>query len=72
MCKIPKLFELMEERNIKSAKLSADTNISTGNISDWRNGRSSPSSEKLIVLAKYFDVSADYMLGLDDIPNRKY
>lgn len=67
MCKIPKLFELMKERNIKPAKLAAATNTSTGNISDWRSGRSSPSSEKLITLANFFNVSADYLLGLNSL-----
>lgn len=63
MSKIPKLFELMEQRGITAKKLSTDTNISTGNISDWKSGRSKPSSDKLKLLADYFDVSTDYLLG---------
>lgn len=62
MSKIPKLFELMNERNINTEKLSADTGISTENISDWKSGRSKPSIEKLKILAEYFNVSTDYLL----------
>lgn len=63
MTKIPKLFELMIEKNITSAKLSADTGISAGNISDWKSGRSKPSPEKLLILSEYFEVTTDYLLG---------
>lgn len=65
MTKIPKLFEIMQERGITPAKLSADTGISAGNISDWKSGRSKPSSERLAVLSKYLNVSTDYLLDND-------
>lgn len=63
MTKIPMLFQLMDERKINAKALSDATGISTGNISDWKNGRSKPSTEKLSVLASYFDVSTDFLLG---------
>lgn len=62
-CKIPVLFELLKERGITAKKLSEDTGISTGNISEWKSGRVSPSAKKLQVLAEYFGVSTDYLLG---------
>lgn len=63
MNKIFRLFDLMVEKNINAKKISDDTGISTGNISDWKSGRSKPSIEKLELLADYFDVSVDYLLG---------
>ena len=63
--KIPVLFELLSQRGITAKKLSEDTGISTGNISDWKSGRAKPSSEKLSILADYFNVSTDYLLGND-------
>ena len=63
MTKIPKLFELMQERGISPAKLSSGTGISAGNISDWKSGRSKPSAAKLAILSKYFGVTTDYLLG---------
>lgn len=68
MCKIPRLFELISERKITAKKLSEVTNVSTGNISDWKSGRSTPSSEKIILLAQFFNVSTDYLLGLTEEP----
>lgn len=71
MCKIPRLFKLIDERNITAKKLSEVINVSTGNISDWKSGRSTPSSEKIVLIAKYFNVSTDYLLGLtEDIQNQ--
>ena len=70
MCKIPRLFEIMKEKDIKANKLSEIIKVSTGNISDWKSGRSTPSSEKLILLAQFFNVTTDYLLGLDEEPNK--
>lgn len=64
-CKIPVLFELLKERGITAKKLSDDTGISTGNISEWKSGRVSPSAKKLQVLSEYFGVSTDYLLGTE-------
>lgn len=46
-------------------KLSHETGISTGNISDWfnPNRKSQPSAEALIKIADYFGCSIDYILG---------
>lgn len=72
MTKIPILFKIMGERKISAKKLSDDTGISTGNISDWKSGRSMPSGAKLQILSKYFDVSTDYLLGREEQPKVSY
>ena len=35
-------------------------------ITDYKNGKSVPSLDTLYLLCKYLDVSADYLLGLED------
>lgn len=62
------LFKLIISRGITAKALSDATGISTGNISDWKSGRSSPTVPKLIQLATFFNVSTDYLLGLSDDP----
>lgn len=59
------LFQRIKDCKITAKKLSEDTGISTGNISDWKNGRSMPSASKLDILANYLDCSVDYLLGRD-------
>lgn len=40
-------------------------------ISDWTNGNVQPNAESIFLLAKYFGVSSDFLLGLeDDFGNR--
>lgn len=62
-CKIPNLFKLLKDRGITQSQLSRATGISTGNIGDWKSGKSKPSADKLQILAEYFGVSTDYLLG---------
>lgn len=66
MLKISNLLKILEERGISAKKLSDDTGISTGNISDWKSGRCLPSISALITIADYFDVSLDYLVGRTD------
>ena len=37
-------------------------------VSNWENGNIQPSIEMLIRLANLFNVTTDYLLGLDNIP----
>lgn len=63
--KIPKLFELMAERRLRAKDICDATGITQGSITDWKSGRSVPSSDKLIVLANYLDVPVEYIMGTD-------
>nr|DAM62670.1 MAG TPA: Repressor protein CI [Caudoviricetes sp.] len=56
-----------EIKNVGAAKFYKDTGTSSGNVSDWRSGRSYPGAEKLISCAEYFDCSVDYLLGRTQI-----
>ncbi len=48
-------------------------NISEGNISNWKKGINLPSIEILYKLCIILNVSADYLLGLeDDFGNKTY
>ena len=43
--------------------------IDPANITNWKTGKNVPSIETLFELCKLLKVSADYLLGLDDILN---
>lgn len=58
------IFEkLLRERGVSAYKVAKATGISTGSLSDWKKGRSSPKADKLQKIADYFGVSVDYLLG---------
>ena len=64
-------IDLMKERNVIPVKISKETGISSGLISDYRSGRSVPATENLIKIADFFNVTTDYLLGRT-IDNVKY
>ena len=61
-----RLKELRIEKGIGQVELARDLNVSKGIISLWENGLREPKLSNLIALAKYFDVSIDYLAGLED------
>ena len=62
-----KITELLQENGMTQADLARGTGISTGLISQWKNRAQKPSADKLRLVADYFNVSLDYLLGKTDI-----
>lgn len=56
-----RIFDLIYKRKINAKTLSLATGISTGNISDWKNGKVNPSYGAIVKIAKYFNVSPEYL-----------
>lgn len=48
--------KLLEETNKTTSQVSRDTGIAENIFSYWKSGRSKPKVDKLLILAKYFDV----------------
>lgn len=63
-----KLRELRKKRKISQVKLSMDLNMSQNTISRYETGERQPGITELILLADYFDVSIDYLVGRTDNP----
>ena len=61
-----RIKELCQAKGITVAKLESDLGFSNSTIRKWDNNVS-PSIDKIIKIAKYFGVSADYILGITDI-----
>ena len=55
---------LRKEKGLSQTELAKAIGVEQGVISKWELDRSSPDKKYTIALAKYFDVSADYILGL--------
>jgi repressor LexA len=59
-----KIFEQLLKMNKTTVyRVSKDTGIAASTLSDWKNGRSTPKTEKIRLIADYFGVSLEYMLG---------
>lgn len=63
------LRELREKKGVSQAVLAHDLGISKSTIGLYETGDTLPDARTLHDLAVYFDVSADYLLGLSKIPS---
>ena len=61
-----RLEELLKERNMTAYKLSKETGILTATLSSWKKGTYVPKGDKLQVIASYFGVTVDWLLGKTD------
>ena len=58
------LKELRMEKKLGQVELANAIGVSKGVISLWENGLREPNMYSLILLAKYFGVSIDELVGL--------
>ena len=58
-----RLKELRKADALTQKDLAEILHTTNSSVCDWERGRAEPS---LVMLSKYFEVSVDYMLGLED------
>ena len=61
-----RLKELRKHADLSQKRLAEILQTTNSTVCDWERGRCQPSLETLVELAKLFEVSADYLLGLED------
>lgn len=57
-----KLKTLRKQKGLTQTKFAKDFNIATGTIGMWETGKRQPDYNTLVKIAKYFDVSINYLL----------
>ena len=60
-----RLKELRKEKDIPQEVLAKELGVGNGTISLWENGKREPKLSSLMLLARYFEVSIDYLVGLE-------
>ncbi|WP_454189980.1 helix-turn-helix domain-containing protein [Paenibacillus sp. Marseille-Q7038] len=62
-----RIEHLIMKKGMTKKAFCEELKISTGNLGDWKRGKSTPSTTKLIEIATFFQVSLDWiMLGKFD------
>ncbi|AJW76954.1 XRE family transcriptional regulator [Marinitoga sp. 1197] len=69
MCFSERLKQLREEKGISQRQLARDLNFSSAAVSLYEAGQREPTLTALEKLAKYFNVSLDYLTGLSNKNN---
>ena len=65
------LKDLRRQKHVTQIQLAESIGVSPGNGGDWESGKSRPNYGALIALSKFFEVSADVLLGIDYSNDRK-
>lgn len=60
---------LREEKHLKQEELAKDLSVAPSTIGMYETNKRQPNNDLIIRLAKYFNVSTDYLLGKSDIRN---
>ena len=61
-----RLKELRIEKGLSIQGLSKATKIGVASICRWENQQADVKGTQLIILARFFGVSIDYLMGLED------
>lgn len=61
-----RLKELRKEKNIGQIELAKNIGVGKSIISLWENDKCEPTLSKLIAIALFFNVSIDYLAGLEE------
>ena len=63
-----RICELRAHLGWSQVELSRRLRVSKQTVSNWENDNIQPSIEMLVRLSKFFGVTTDYLLGLEDVP----
>lgn len=63
---VARLTELLDSCGKSQNQVSEELGISKQKLSKWKTGYNEPSIDEIIVLAHYFNVSCDYLLGAEE------
>ncbi len=61
-----RIKELRTENNFTQKQLVQKLQTTNSAVCDWEKGRTAPDLQMLTNIALLFDVSVDYLLGLED------
>ena len=60
---------IRKQNDVSQLKLANAIGVSRSTVAMWETEKSQPDNDALIALAKYFNCTTDYLLGITDEPN---
>ena len=64
-----KIVNLRKKRNLSQEQLAAELGVSRQTVSKWELGTAIPDTVHIIALSRLFDVTTDYLLTDNPLPN---
>ena len=68
---LPRIRDLREDHDKKQLELASYLHVRPNTYSDYERGKINIQIDTLIKIAEFYNVSLDYLVGRDDVPNRK-
>lgn len=60
------LKDFIEENYLSRTEFAAKINVKPSQVTEWLKGKAKPGYDSLKAMAKAFNISADYFLGITD------
>jgi len=64
-----RIFDLLKAQGKTQKELAAVLGIDPSSVAGWKRDNTNPKAEYLPLIAKFLNVSGDYLLGLSDSYN---
>ena len=61
-----RLKELRAEKGLSQMQLAKELNLSQSAVAKWELGKTEPTASAIIAIAKYFNETTDFILGLEN------
>ena len=62
-----RIRDLREDQDLRQVDVAEAIGIDQRSLSNYETGKNNPDSETVIKLARFFEVSCDYLLGVSDL-----
>jgi len=59
---VDRIISVMEEKSLSGVQLGVALGLKKSPVTDWRNGKSKPTLEQIIIICERYAISADYLL----------
>lgn len=65
-----RIRETREGKGLSQKHVAIEVGVKSPSVSNWESGKTTPTPENYIAMARLFNVSVDYLMGLDTMDER--
>lgn len=65
-----RIRETREGKGLSQKQVALEVGVKSPSVSNWESGKTTPTPENYIAMARLFNVSVDYLMGLDTLGER--
>ena len=65
-----RIRETREGKGLSQKQVAIEVGVKSPSVSNWESGKTTPTPENYIAMARLFNVSVDYLMGIDTLGER--